>query len=219
MRGRPVPLDAPDVDSPALLAHLEARATLVRHCHRTSGLPRRDAARRDAGRVPATDSVSQLATPGLFLLHGHSLREGSTTSCCVKANACGYPAAGAARRQRPRPTGPAYVELGLCVVSPDERLLAYSVDRDRRRGLRAAVPRPRDGRGPGRRGAAHLLRRRLERGLGALLLHRPRRGLPAATRSGGTRSARRSPTTCWCSRSPTSASSCSCARPAAAAWS
>ena len=72
-----------------------------------------------------------------------------------------------------------YLELGLTLVSPDDRLLAYSVDRDRRRGLRAALPRPRHRRGPGRRGAAQLLRRRLERRLGALLLHRARRRLPA----------------------------------------
>ena len=50
---------------------------------------------------------------------------------------------------------------------------------DRRRGLRAAVPRPRQRHGPGRRDPPHLLRRRLERRLGPLLLHRARRGLPA----------------------------------------
>ena len=48
----------------------------------------------------------------------------------------------------------------------------------RRRGLRAAVPRPRDRRGPARGGAAHLLRRRVEQRVGPLLLHGPRRRLP-----------------------------------------
>ena len=36
-----------------------------------------------------------------------------------------------------------YLELGVTLVSPDEDLLAYSVDTDRRRGLRAPLPRPR----------------------------------------------------------------------------
>ncbi len=50
----------------------------------------------------------------------------------------------------------------------------------RRRGLRAPLPRPPHRRRPGRGGAAQLLRRRLERRLAVVLLHRPRRGLPAA---------------------------------------
>ena len=55
------------------------------------------------------------------------------------------------------------------------------------------------------------LRRRVVGGLGALLLHRARRATGASTRSGGTGSARRSTTTCWCWRSPTSSSSSTCA--------
>ena len=50
----------------------------------------------------------------------------------------------------------------------------------RRRGLRAALPRPGQRPGPARRGAADLLRRRVERGLGVLLLHGARRAVPAA---------------------------------------
>ena len=35
-----------------------------------------------------------------------------------------------------------YLDVGLTLVSPDEDLLAYSVDTDGRRGLRAPLPRP-----------------------------------------------------------------------------
>ena len=56
----------------------------------------------------------------------------------------------------------------------------------RRRGLRVALPGPGDGRDLHEVTPEQLLRRRLERGLGVLLLHRPRRALPAPTRSGGT---------------------------------
>ena len=64
------------------------------------------------------------------------------------------------------------------MVSPDESLLAYSVDRT---GDEVYELRFRDletRRRPGRRGAALLLRRRVERRLGVLLLHGARRGLP-----------------------------------------
>ena len=77
----------------------------------------------------------------------------------------------------------------------------------RRGGLRAPLPRPAHRGRPRRGGAAQLLPRRLERGLGVLLLHRPRPGLPAAP---GLAAPDRHPgraTTCWCSRSPTSGSS------------
>ena len=99
-----------------------------------------------------------------------------------------------------------YLEVGLTIVSPDEDLLAYSVDttgdevytlrfRDLRTGEDLAEVR-----------AAQLLRRRLERRLPVVLLHRPRRAVPPATRCGGTGSGRRPRTTCWCSTSRTSGS-------------
>ncbi len=50
---------------------------------------------------------------------------------------------------------------------------------DRRRGVRPPVPRPAHRPGPRRGGRPELLRRRVERGLGLLLLRGPRRGLPA----------------------------------------
>ena len=49
---------------------------------------------------------------------------------------------------------------------------------DRRRGVRPPVPRPAHRPGPRRGGPEELLRRRVERGLGLLLLLGPRRGLP-----------------------------------------
>ena len=72
-----------------------------------------------------------MATSGLLLLHAFSRREGSTPNCCADYD-----------HQETR-TGTSqvlldanlladdsgYLELGLTVVSPDGRLLAYSVDR------------------------------------------------------------------------------------------
>ena len=63
-----------------------------------------------------------------------------------------------------------------------------------------------------------LLRRRVERRLAHVLLHRARRRSTGRTRSGGTRSARRPPTTCWSSPRTTPGSSSPCGPPAAGAY-
>ena len=99
-----------------------------------------------------------------------------------------------------------YLELGLTLVSPDEDLLAYSVDttgdevyalrfRDLRTGedLAEVVPRSYYG------GAWSADSRWF-----FYTVHDE--AVPAATRCGGTGSGRRPPTTCWCSTSRTSGS-------------
>ena len=100
-----------------------------------------------------------------------------------------------------------YLDLGVTLVSPDENLLAYSVDTTGEEVFSLRFRDLRTGDRPRRDGAAQLLPRRLERGLGALLLHRPRPGLPAAPGLAAPDRRPRSPTTRWCSRSPTSGSS------------
>ena len=100
-----------------------------------------------------------------------------------------------------------YVELGLLPVSPDDRRWpgrstatgdeVYELRfRDLATGedLEDVVPRSYYG-GAWSADSAHFF----------YTVHDD--GLPARSRSGGTSSARRSATTCWCSRSPTSASS------------
>ena len=110
-----------------------------------------------------------------------SRREGSTPNCCAISTSTGTRPA---TSQVLLDANTAGRRLGLPRARPDAgqpgRAAAGLLGGpDRRRGLRAALPRPRHRRGPGRRGAAQLLRRRLERRLGVLLLHGARRGLPA----------------------------------------
>ena len=92
-------------------------------------------------------------------------------------------------------------------------LAAGLVERHRRRrALHAARPRPGDRRRPPRRADRHVVvgRRRLVGRRAVAVLRPPRRGRCGRTRSGATGSARRSPTTSWSSRSPTSGSSSAC---------
>ena len=91
---------------------------------------------------------------------------------------------------------------------PGRRVAGLVGRRGRRRGLHAAVPRPGLGRGPRRGGAAQLLRRRVEPGLAALLLHGPRRGVPAPPGPAAHAGHPGQRTTCSSSRSPTSGTSC-----------
>ena len=91
---------------------------------------------------------------------------------------------------------------GCGTVSPDSLVAGLLGGLRRRRGLRAAVPRPGLGSGPGGRRAALGARRRLVGGLGVLLLPGARRACGGSTRSGGTGSARPPPRTSWCWRSP-----------------
>ena len=85
-----------------------------------------------------------------------------------------------------------FVAIGVREVSPDGRLLAYSVDTtgDEVYALRFRDLTDRCVTSP-TRAPAQLLRRRVERRLAHVLLHRARRGSTARTRSGGTGSARR----------------------------
>ena len=111
-----------------------------------------------------------------------------------------------------------YVELGLTLVSPDDRLLAYSVDRagdevyrlrfrdlDTGEDLADEVPRSYYG-GAWSADSAHFFYTVHDDAYRPYQVWRHRLGTPVDAR------------TCWCSRSPTSGSSSSCARPAAAAW-
>ena len=170
-----------------------------------------------ADRVPATDS--SVSWPQ----HGYSYytvlpagreyvqllrrRHGRRTprSCSSTSTS-----SSATRLRRPRARG----------RSPrTHRLLAYCGRLRRRRGLRAALPRPRDRRGP----APTSCRDGAPAGRG-----RPTRRTSstsstttcgASTRCGGTGSGRRPPTTCWCSRSRTGSSSWTCVHAAPATWS
>ena len=72
-----------------------------------------------------------------------------------------------------------YCATGLVEPSPDGRLLAYSVDLTGDEVYRLRFRDLGSGAGPRRRDPAHLLRRCLVGGLGVLLLHGPRRRLPA----------------------------------------
>ena len=70
---------------------------------------------------------------------GRPARSTSSTYAAAPARTTAGDVAG---RERARVQGHDFVELGVCEPSPDGRLLAYSVDHDGARGLRAAGPRP-----------------------------------------------------------------------------
>ena len=99
--------------------------------------------------------------------------------------------------------GTGYLDLGVTLVSPDEDLLAYSVDTAGDEVFELRFRDLRTGAGPPRPRAAQLLQRRLERRLAVVLLHRPRRRLPAVPGLAAPPRHRRRPTTCSCSRSRT----------------
>ena len=144
--------------------------------------------------APTGRGLGTVAAYEVFLLHSHPrerLRAPRREIHGIETVRNRFPLSGPVDRRKSR-TGEVlldvgaladdsgYLDLGVTLVSPDEDLLAYSVDTDRRRGLRAPLPRPAHRRRPRRGGAAQLLRRRLERRLAVVLLHRPRRGVPAA---------------------------------------
>ena len=216
-----------DVDSPELVSHLVAERTWYDASTGHLG-PLIDSLRAAmATRVPRLTRQSG-GSMARFPTTPTSRREGTTRNCCAistrirqidRRNSSGN---GDDHHVSPREPqivldanalaeGADYFELGLTRLSPDDRLLAYSVDvvgdevytlrfRDLGTGedLPDEVPR-------------QLLRGRVERRRAALLLHRPRRGLPAlpglAPRARHPRRRR----TCWCSRSPTRSTRCWCA--------
>ena len=101
--------------------------------------------------------------------------------------------------------------------SPDGRLLAYSVDTTGDEVYALRLPRSGDADVTFRTALPrYVLHRRVERRLAHVLLHGARRRCTGRTRSGGTRSARRPPTTSWSSPRTTRGSSSPCG-PAAAA--
>ena len=182
-------LTAENAYTEARTAHLEAlRATAVR------GDPPAHPGDRPVGARPARAGTGTTPAPS----------RASSTACT---------AAGPSATARPTPPisadgapldgeemlldgnllaeGHDFFSLGAFDVSPDGRWLAYSTDfaGDERFTLRVKDLHHR--RGAARRGARHLLRHRLvHRRLHAVLRHR-RRGVAAATGSGGTPSAPR----------------------------
>jgi hypothetical protein len=92
-----------------------------------------------ASRVPDVDRSASIGVE-VFLLHTHAGRERVRATV---ARVVTRPRRPHVRRAPARPGDAAgessYVELGLRLVSPDEKLLAYSVDTTGRRGLLAAL--------------------------------------------------------------------------------
>ena len=117
-----------------------------------------------------------------------------------------------------------YVDVGVSLVSPDERLLAYSVDTtgDEVYTLRFRDLEPEGG--GGRSTSPTRCRASYYGGAWSadsqhVLLHRARRRRTGPSRCGGTGSGRRSPTTCWCWRRTTSSTTSRSGRPGPATWS
>ena len=80
--------------------------------------------------------------------------------------------------------GTGYLDLGLSIVSPVRGSDGLRRRHQRRRGVRAAVPRPAHRPGPPRRDRGGRLHRRVDGRLIGLPLHRPRRGLAARAGAG-----------------------------------
>ena len=183
------------------------RATLVRHCHRTSELPGRDAAVRDGWPECPLLIAQSVGDSRTVPTTRCSPREENITSCCGKGTDREYPAPRYCSTSTSWPTSRGTSSWGCPWSAPTRRRLAYSVDRT---GDEVYELRFRDletGAGPARGGAAHLLRRGVEQRTRTTSSTRSTTTPTAPSRCGGTRSARRWPTTCSCSRSRTSASS------------
>ena len=110
-----------------------------------------------------------------------SRQEGSTSSCCAAVTTAGDDEPDELLLDVNELADDAdYVDLGLWDVSPGRSAAGLVGRLRRRRGLRAALPRPVVGSGPERRGAADRARGCLVGGLVVLLLPRPRRAVAAA---------------------------------------
>ena len=206
-----------DADSPELLAHLLAERRWYDSSVCPSALPVVAALRSEmVSRLPPVEQSATVAPYALFLLHPASSREVTTRNCCGKS-ACpdtrrttnSEPDARGRRkscsRARPRlrlaGDDSGYLDLGVTLVSPDENLLAYSVDTtgDEVFGSGSATcgpvtTWPRRSRAPTTAAPGAPTRR----GSSTPCTTTP----TGRSRSGGTGSAPRSATTCWCSTEP-----------------
>ena len=160
-----------------------------------------------AGRVPATDrSVSWRLQDCSYYTALPAGRENTAVVARSTMDRSGRLRRGAPGRQRAgRRLG--LLELGVVPGQPRRDAAGLLGGPHRRRGLQLRFRDLETGDGPARRGAAHLLRRRVERRVATTSSTRSTTTPTGRSRCGGTRSARRAPRTCWCSRSRTSGSS------------
>ena len=196
-----------DRDDPEVIAYLEAENALRRRAARAAAPAARPDLRGDQGPRPGDRRVGAGRRRAVGVHDPHASRARSTRSTAAGRAATGPRRRGVVLDENVLADGHDYFALGGFEVTPDHRLLAYSVDfnggerytlrfrdLDDRRPTSPTSSRtsPTGSRGPTTRARASTSGPTTR---------------CARTRCGGTRSARRRPTTCACSAKTTNGSS------------